>query len=58
MSRGGMARQAKSAAGKSNRSVASGRVGNKDVGDEGMSRGGTSPMDLWKTIKKKKRDAN
>ena len=50
-SRGGMAtRKAKSASGKSNRSVSSGRVGNKDVGDEGTSRGG---MALRKAIKKK-----
>ena len=54
-SRGGMAtRKEKSASGKSNRSVSSGtRVGNKDVGDEGTSRGG---MALRKVIKKKVHD--
>ena len=52
-SRGGMAtRKAKSASGKSNRSVSSGRVGN-NVGDEGTSRRGTSPMALRKPIKRK-----
>ena len=51
---GGMGTRKTKSASKSNRSVSSGtRVGNKDVGDEGTSRGG---MALRKVIKKKVHD--
>jgi len=52
-SRGGRLKESQSStAGTSKRSVTSGRVGNKDVG-EGTSRGGTSPMGLRKNKEEK-----